>query len=709
MGSADASGYLDPARLDQLLRRYGIAGEFIEFSGNVARIPLANRLHILRTMGVMLDSPEQLEGLLRVRELSDYDPWLPQVLVLAEGATTVTVSVLAKDSDQPLRWQVRCEDPAREVLRGTVVPAQLPLLSRHDVAGRLYERRQLSLPSLPTGYHRLVLDAGLAQLDGLLIVAPSHAWQPESLRRGEPLWGLSTQLYSLRSASNWGVGDFRDLEQLVTLAAAEGAHFVLVNPMHALDLRYPENASPYSPSDRRFLNPLYIALPCCEDFAAATVQAQVAAPKHLRMLAALRAAALVDYTGVSQLKFKVLTLMYRHFQQQLEVAPSSARVRRFRQFVREGGTALHDFAALQAQHNATDGAALTEPGFHEYLQWLAQEQLQACQDKAKALGMPLGLIRDLAVGSSVDGCEVQGSPGLFCSTARIGAPPDYFNPEGQNWGLPPLHPEALKADEFRHFIALLRANMRACGALRIDHVMSLMRLWWCPDDGSNAAGAYVHYPVDVLFAILRLESCRNRCLVIGEDLGVVPPEIRSYLDNADIYSNCVFYFEKYDGWHFRKPEHYKAQSLAMIANHDVPPLCSWWQGNDLALRHDIGLIPDMEHLQAAREYRRGEKGQILQWLAEQQLLPASWHDRDLERPLDAALSTALVRACGQVASRLLSLQVDDLAAVDMPVNIPGTCDEYPNWRRKIPVALEDVFANTVARGLLQALRETRTA
>src|SRR5690606_21727114 len=160
-----------------------------------------------------------------------------------------------------------------------------------------------------------------------------------------------------------------------------------------------------------------------------------------------------------------------------------------------------------------------------------------------------------------------------------------------------------------------RSNMQHCGGLRIDHVMALMRLWWCPDDGSNASGAYVHYPVEVLFAILRLESRRNQCVIIGEDLGVVPPEIRRYLDGAGIYSNCVFYFEKSDGWHFRKPEQYKAQALAMIANHDVPPLAAWWNGSDLLLRRSIGLIPDDDQLRAGQQYRNDEKGQLLQWLA----------------------------------------------------------------------------------------------
>jgi len=697
---------MDPERLDLLLQSYGIASEFIEFSGNVAHIPLANRVHILGTMGVQLDSAAQVEELLQARELARLEKCLPPVQVCNPGTAVSQLFLEGPVGTEVVRWRLELEDGSHQ--EGESDLAELSLLGTHAVGNRHFEQRQLPLPAVPEGYHRLVVQTGCGEYDSLLIAAPTRTWQPECLHEGRKLWGLSTQLYSLRSAGNWGIGDFADLRRLVQLSAANGAHFILLNPLHALDLRYPENASPYSPDDRRFLNPLYIAVQDCEDFLSPDVQEALAGSKQLATLAALRLAPHVDYTGVHAIKLAVLALMYHSFISRHE-ALQSPRARDFRAFVHRGGVALQVYVAHQAARLADTETQFAQPGFHLYLQWLAFNQLRDCQQFARDAGMPLGLIRDLAVGSSVDGCEVGSNAGLFCTAARIGAPPDNFNPEGQNWGLPPLLPEALQQTRFAHMIDLLRSNMRDCGALRIDHVMALMRLWWCPDDGSNASGAYVHYPVDVLFAILRLESVRNRCVVIGEDLGVVPPEIRSYLDDAAIYSNCVFYFEKYDGWHFRKPEHYKAQALAMIANHDVPPLRAWWDCKDLLLRRSIGLIPDDDRLLQEQQGRAGEKTQLLQWLAEQQLLPESWQDRQVERPLDAILAQALVAACARVESRLLSLQLDDLASVDTPVNIPGTSCEYPNWRRKIPVALEDIFSNTAAQHMLQTLREARTA
>jgi len=695
---------MDPAQLDSLLQNYGIAAGFIEFSGNIAATPRENRLHILNMMGIGVDSPDQLQTLLLGRELAPWLQCLPPVMVQAEGESGAVLVLAAMNDAVQVHWRLLPEQG--EAVSGSAVRPSLPLVSTHTAGGRVFEQRWLALPLLPPGYHTLEVSQGESHCSCLLIVAPHRTWQAPVLLTGR-VWGLSTQLYSIRSAANWGIGDFADLRQLIGKASAAGAHFVLLNPLHALDLRYPENASPYSPSDRRFLNPLYIALPDCEEYHDAAVQALAALPEQQKTLAALRSADLVDYTGVNAVKLAVLKRMYAVFAVGCRQA-NNDRARAYHNFVARGGSALQVFAACQAEL-LFDCAIGREPGFHLYLQWLADTQLQACQQLALELGMPLGLVRDLAVGSSVDGCEVATNRQLFCTAARIGAPPDNFNPEGQNWGLPPLHPEALWQDRFSLFIALLRSNMQHCGALRIDHVMALMRLWWCPDDGSNAAGAYVHYPVDVLFAILRLESVRNRCVIIGEDLGVVPPEIRTYLDGGGIYSNCVFYFEKYDGWHFRKPEHYKPQALAMIANHDVPPLAAWWNSSDLGLRRSIGLIPDDATLLAAEQFRAGEKGQLLQWLDEQGLLPSPWQDRDCTRGLDATLAQAVVRACARVESKLLSLQLDDLAGADTPVNIPGTSTEYPNWRRKIPGTLDTIFSGTGAIGMLQALQEARTA
>lgn len=591
-------------------------------------------------------------------------------------------------------------------LQGTVEAGALPVLEQAELQDIGYLCLQLTLPALPAGYHRLRLQCGVSWSETLVISAPADTWQPPALQAGHRLWGLSAQLYTLRSAADWGMGDFADLEELCRLAAAQGAAFVLLNPLHCPDLRYPENASPYSPDDRRFLNPLYLHLPWCEGSDATAVQALLDSPAFQAELALARGGQLVDYVRIHALKLQALARAFVAFR---TLDAGSLAFTAFRRYVDEQGTVLQTFAGFQAARwaqQAGDTAALGDPVFHEWLQWQARRQLQRCQQQALACGMSIGLVQDLAVGSIVDGCEVQTNPQLFCTDARIGAPPDYFNPEGQNWGLPPLRPEALNETAGQHLQTLLAASMTGCGALRIDHVMSLMRLWWCPDDGSNAGGAYVYYPVDLLFAILRLESHRHQCAVIGEDLGVVPPEIRAYLDGAGIFSNSVFYFEKYDGWHFRKPVDYKPHALAMMANHDVPPLACWWHGADLVIRRGIGLVAD-DRFDDEMNWRLGEKGQILHWLQEQGLLPADWKPEQTTRRLDADMCEALARGFGRVASVLVSVQLDDLAGAELPVNIPGTHVEHPNWRRKLPLETAAVFTSTIALRMMEALRETR--
>lgn len=688
---------LDPDKLERLLATHGIGAEFIDFSGNSVRTPLENRLHILACMGIRIEDAEHLNRLLQEQEPRGLTGFLEPVS-LVEADHPFTLRVCLPDPGQCCQWRLELEDGSCRT--GTVKAAELRAESVQGHAGV----RLLAMEPVPAGYHRLELEAPLGRHSTELVASPPQIWQPDALAQGARLWGLSAQLYTLRSQDNWGIGDFGDLEALCHAAAARGADFVLLNPLHCPDPGQPENASPYSPDDRRFLNPWYIHLPACDDFAHPAVQALVTAPAFRAELARARETTLVDYTRVVGLKQQVLLLMFDGFCQR---APDEPGVQQFRDFLAAEGQVLADFAAFQSARFKADNGALADSRFHAWLQWLASRQLAGCQQLCRQAGMRIGIIQDMAVGSLAEGCEVQTSLWGFALQARIGAPPDYFNPLGQNWGLPPLRPDALARDGARFFRRLLQANMRGCGALRIDHIMSLMRLWWCPEDGSNADGAYVYYPVDLLFAILRLESQRHQCLVIGEDLGVVPPQIRHYLDSAGVYSNCLFYFEKYDGWHFRQPEHYKPRALAMITNHDVPPLDCWWSGKDLDLRRSLGMIADETKFADEQQWRRGEKGEVLGWLRIQGLLPEQWQDADPDRSLDADLKQALARACGRVASGLVSVQLDDLAGADSPVNVPGTHRQYPNWRRKLPLETAAIFDSTMALGMMNALQAGR--
>ncbi|MCZ6487930.1 MAG: 4-alpha-glucanotransferase, partial [Gammaproteobacteria bacterium] len=350
-----------------------------------------------------------------------------------------------------------------------------------------------------------------------------------------------------------------------------------------------------------------------------------------------------------------------------------------------------------------------DPRFHQYLQWIAGEQLEQCQALALSQGMKVGLMRDLAVGAVRGGAEVEGKQTLFCDGATIGAPPDAFAQEGQNWNLPALDPIALRQDNYRHFIQLLQANMSHCGALRIDHVMGLLRLWWCLP--GIAGGAYVYYPFEELLAILRLESHRNQCVVIGEDMGVVPDDLRARMAATAVYSNKIFYFERTSNQQFKQPQDHQGDALLMVTNHDVSTLAGWWNGTDLQIRGECGLLDNEHDLPRLLGQRREDKVRLLTWLQSLQLLPTSWVggivDGGGAKPFDIILCGAILNANARSHSRLMLFQLDDLQLLQEPVNIPGTYREYPNWRRKQRLETKALFGDPQIQALLASTYRER--
>ncbi len=718
LAACEALSGEDTAALEHLLRLHGVASEYIEFSGNIAHIPLSDRIDVLQFKGCDLFTETRLDAA-RTQEalahasMRDWHRLLEPATVLTSGGRE-SVRMVLPVAQLGQRWRWCVDSETGQHWQEDFHPAELRESGTKLMQGVPLSARELSLTpfynqALALGYHRVslqCLEDESALASSALIVAPARCFEPDWALSGQRLWGFSVQLYTLRSQRNWGMGDFTDLQTLITLAAAQGAQFLVLNPLHALNLQYPEHCSPYSPNDRRRLNVLYVD-PEREPEFAAIGPWPGDAQNHAR-LAELRGQSNVDCAAVAALKLDVLAQMFKYFETQ-HLQQGSPRAQAFDVFVAAGGDALQAFATLEASRLAgsTLPSAASDPRFTLYTQWLAEQQLEDCQRSAIAAGMSVGLVRDLAVGGDSGGAEVSLNSALFRLQASIGAPPDPLAPHGQNWGLPPLDPQALQDSGYQHFIDLLQTNMAHCGALRIDHVMALMRLWWCPRYPGRGAGAYVHYPVDDLFALLRLESVRNRCLVIGEDLGVVPPEVRAYLNQSAVFSNVLFYFEKYDSNHFKRPEHYPQKALAMVANHDVPTLAAWWNGSDLRLRHSLGLIATPEVLQEQLHWRHSEKQQVLRWLADQWLLPPSWQEGHEDKVFDLLLCAAIFRCSGRSSAQLLSIQLEDLALLEFPVNIPGTSSEYPNWRRRLPVDLEALLASDSGTTLLAGLKQER--
>ena len=692
--------------VQQLMAMYGIAENYIEYSGHCREIPFASRLKTLSLMGAALDSCDNIKRALQEHRFQTYGRALPATWVITSSeAIGIPLTLPRTCEDELIEWTLILENG--EKLSDKFNLNVLPVIKQNTLDETVFTQRHLPLPKVIPGYHCLSVDILDEQLTSNLIVSPPHCYKPDWVIQGKKLGGISVQVYSLRSKRNWGIGDFSDLSMLITHLAKQQLDFLVLNPLHLLDANNPEHCSPYSPMDRRFINPIYIDPEREPDFFEnKTLQQKLQRNNFQKQLENLRKLDLIEYKKVTKIKYSVFSSMFRYFRK-YHLNAKTERGYKFIKFIADKGKVGNQFALYQAKHTRFSLWHIRDPHFHLYLQWIAESQLEACQQATIQHGMRLGLIRDLAVGSHTHSIEVQLNKSLFSMQASVGAPPDPLAPQGQNWGLPPLNPIALKASGYRHFIELLRDNMVHCGALRIDHVMALMRLWWCPGTADDGDGAYVRYPVEDLFAILRLESTRNHCVVIGEDLGVVPPEIRQFMHDSHVFSNALFYFEKYDEIHFKKPEHFGYSTLTMVANHDVPTLKAWWQKLDLQTRFDIGLM-DKGQLQSAISQRESDLIQILHWLNELGLLPENWHDFNIHHPFDSNLAGALLRANGISQSRLVSVQLDDICLLETPVNIPGTSAEYPNWRRKLNINIEDLFVSQQAISLLSGFVSARS-
>jgi len=520
-------------------------------------------------------------------------------------------------------------------------------------------------------------------------------------------WGLSCQLYSVRSERNWGIGDFGDLRQLIEFAAEQGASMIALNPLgvHAMD--FPANCSPYSPADRRFLNPLYIAPEAEPEFCdSGEIQQLLANREWCGRLDRLRAAELVDYEAVAELKYAVFDAMYRRFESDTTAAGEQRRLA-CQEFVESQGRALQTMANFETRRCQPQCPAMSQVSFHAYLQWLSFGQLRQCQVLAQALGMVPGLQFDLPIGADAQGSECADHPQVFHLADCVGAPPDQFARQGQNWGFPVPDPAGMAETDNLHFRELLSAAMQFGGALRIDHAMSLQRLWWCPAGGDATLGRYVDYPIDLLLDLLCLESQRNSCAVIGEDLGAVPDGFTERLQRAGILSSEVFFFERNGSGEFIHPEAHDANTLLMMSNHDLPTVAGWWGARDLWSRPALPGIRLQNNREGELAERDRDKRHLLLWLQSLELLPPTWGVGDIGRRLDKDLLAALFAGAARCCNAVVMFQLDDLDLVATPINIPGTTSEYPNWRRKLNTELSSLLTGTIEDGLFRRIRRER--
>ena len=651
---------------------------------------------LIAAFGLPADPQQAADQLAAERDAAPFG--LSPVHIVAQEMLDPTLSLRLSAGQSSAEWQCRLED-------GTGVSGRSDGATLH-----------LPTPLLP-GYHRLAIEGGGATAEIELIVAPSSCYLPDALQPGARSWGLTTQLYGLRSGRDWGIGDFTDLAWLAHAAGRLGAATVGINPLHALFAAEPRHFSPYSPSSRVWLNWLYIDPTAVPGFADHTAIQALAPPAAI---AAARGADLVDYPAVAALKRPLLEVLFRAFQAREDDDPLRLA---FREFQLTGGAALADFAVFEAlhEHFSAEGApfswhvwpmAMRDPrsgeiaefarahadriDLFQWLQWEADRQLGAAAETGGDAGLALGLYRDLAVGVDPHGAEAWADQELIVPGASIGAPPDPLSRAGQNWGLAPINPVLLRRRGFAPLVAALRANMRHAGILRIDHVMGLQRLYCIPAGMPATAGAYVSYPFSDVLHLVALESRRNECAIVGEDLGTVPDGFRETMRAANALSYRVFVFERRGDASFVAPGDYPELAAASAATHDLATLKGFWLGHDIEWRQRLGIYPDDAAAATEIAERRRDRHLLLEALAAEGLLPRERFGEFLADDVPAytaELGEAIHAFLARSQARLMLIQLEDIVGEIEQANLPGTSDNHPNWRRRLSQRIEEVLGS----------------
>jgi 4-alpha-glucanotransferase len=594
---------------------------------------------------------------------------------------------------------VRSGRPSRTELPTAKLPAEWKIVADSGViAHGESSDHAIDWPrDLPLGIYRLQVSDAATTEDVPLVSAPERAFGGEFDR----CWLLAAQLYGVRSARNWGMGDFTDLASLIELADHLGADGVGLNPLHALFDDRPGDCSPYSPNSRLFLNPLYIDVEKLPEYQLDSETREV--------LTALRAGDVVDYVGVAGLKWRALRSAFAAF----KANANPVRQQDFDKFRTERGTLLSHFACFEVLRHKfgkpwwewpeewrqpddarcaalRQGADAGEIEFVEFVQWTADRQLSAASDLAKKLGMKVGLYLDVAVGVQADGFDAWNEQVAISRHLGVGAPPDPLNTAGQTWGLAGFNAAGLERQSFAPYRDMLRASMRHAGAIRLDHVLGLKRLYLVPQGFTARDGVYVQMPFEALLAVTALESLAHRCVVIGEDLGTVPEGFRDQMADWGIWSYLVMMFERDDHGSFRNIDHYLTNALVTFNTHDLSTYAGWRSFGDLKLKRSLGIDP-------------GESDDA-RWHALAMLDEVLRHSA-----IDRNDLYSVTNFLARTKSRLLAISLEDLLGVIDQPNIPGTVNEHPNWRQRLPVPIEEMTSTVDVAALKAATHERSRA
>jgi 4-alpha-glucanotransferase len=720
--------------IEKLADLVGFHRSYTDSYGNQVYANESARYNLLIAMGYDLSNDDTINASITKLQEDTWRKMLPAVHIakLEDNEHIIIVSLAITECSQ-MSWTIVTEQG--ETLTGEVLLNELHVHEEHYLSDVKHQKFILTLPTLPQGYHDFTICYDQNKENCHLIYAPKTCFSPQEAST-DKMWGYAAQLYSLKSEENWGMGDFGDLKSLVKKSAEQGASAIGLNPLHPLYQNNPAHRSPYSPTSRCFLNSLYIDVTQVPNFKTCkAAQKRFNSDEFQAKVAFARNTELIDYPAVADVKFEIIEILFENFLSENISEKVSSPYQEFIDFKVEQGNdllLLTTFDALYEHFRKTDFNAygwkmwpeeFQSPhtqqvaefqkqeskrlDYFAFLQWLAHRQLNDIASTAQTSGMPVGLYLDLAVGCDGSGVDVWSDKDVYVSGAAVGAPPDAMNTLGQDWGLTPINPVALQQQGYLPLIKALRSNMQYAGALRIDHILGLMRQYWVAPGMKANEGIYITFPFKDILRIIALESRRNDCVVIGEDLGTVPDGFSEIMEAAGLLSYKVLFFERWESGLFKRPEMYPEQSMVTVSTHDLPTLTGWWKGRDLQWRQTLNLYPNEEMGQQERSARIEDRNLLIAALADLDVIDLEKAPQQTPAEMNTELSMAVQKYMAKAPSHIQLIPLEDGLEIIEQVNIPGTIDEHPNWRQKLPVTMNEFWEENSVISIAQAMKQAR--
>ncbi len=723
--------------IQYLAKQVGFHNSYFDSFGNkIYALDEASK-SLLKVMGYAVETEQQIDDCINRLNVQ---PWLrilpvTKIINSEDEHFSVSISVNSKQNTQNLQWQITTEDD--HYLTGNVDINKLALGEEKNIQTEHYYSYELPLPKIAEGYHSLSVSVGDAtdsSIECQIIVAPKTCYGPKDITDNK-MWGLAVQLYSLKSDNSWGIGDLGDLHQFIEDAAKNGVSAIGLNPLHPLFPGNPAHRSPYSPSSRNFLNSIYIDVSQVVNFNDCIEAQQLVNSTYFQQrLKKVNDSKLINYQESAALKYQVLELLYKHFINE-HINKNTELCKQFTIFCNENSPdlkllttfdALYEYFLVKDcnaygwTHWPTEYQDPTSSevsafqiknaqriGYFEFIQWIVEQQLEKIAQYCKQQGMQVGLYLDLAVGCEAGGADVWSNRALYVDGGSVGAPPDIMNRLGQDWGLAPINPVELKKQEFKPLIKVLQSNMKHAGALRIDHMLGYMRQHWIAPGLKADQGLYISFPFEEMLRIIALESRRAKCIVIGEDLGVIPDGFGKTIADAGLLSYRVLYFECWENGLFKRPDLYPEQSMVTVSTHDLPTLKGWWNGTDLAWRDKLNLYPNEQTRLNDINDRAENRQRLIAALQDLQLLNDTSIPSTEPAEMNDELAIAVQQFLSKTPSKLQLIPLEDALCVEQQVNIPGTIDEHPNWLQRLDFKIDEIWQQTTMKNLVKVMQQER--